>query len=143
MKTVYYLSYSDIPGKDGLIFPNELQSGTYSPGIWVIDLEEFERISDTFIFDAVDNNENQSLKITRVNRSVFQVDTSKYGKFYFRIMRLFFRYEKYVGNSKLIKSDNILYQLVSMDIQKLERICLQNGFFFVGSVDDSIEKSAI
>jgi hypothetical protein len=139
MKAIHYLSNSDKPGIEGLLFPGELLEDTYAPGIWIIDLQNFERLPKTFEFDAVDNNELQSLKMTQVNRTVFQVETSKYGKFYFRIMNTFFHYKKYVGNSKLIDPNNRLYQVVSMDIQKLHRACLENGFFFVGRVDNNIE----
>lgn len=139
MKTIYYLSNSDKQGVAGLLFPAELSKDTYAPGIWVIDLQNFERLPDTLEFDAIDNNDLQILKMTQVNGSVFQVETSKYGKFYFRIMNIFFRYHKYVGNSKLIDRNSRLYQVVSMDIQKLHKACLENGFFFVGRVDDDLK----
>ena len=142
MKAIHYLSYSDKPEVEGLVFPPELLKDTYSPGLWVIDLQDFERMPDTFEFDAVDNNELQSLKMTRVNRSVFQVDTDKYGKFYFRIINIFFRYQKYVGNSKLISGNSKLFQVVSMDIEKLNRTCLDKGFFFVGRVDNNLERTS-
>jgi hypothetical protein len=140
MKAIYYLSYSDKPETEGLLFPSELLQDNYAPGLWVIDLQEFERLPDTFEFDAVDNNELQTLKMTRVNRSVFQVDTDKHGKFYFRILNIFFRYQKYIGNSKLIDPNSRLFQVVSMDTQKLHRTSLDKGFFFVGRVDNNLEQ---
>lgn len=141
MKSIHYLSYSDKPETEGLLFPSELLKNTYSPGLWVIDLQNFERFPNTFEFDAVDNNELQTLKMTRVNRSVFQVETDKYGKFYFRITNIFFRYQKYIGNSKLIDPNSRLYQVVSIDISKLHRTCLDKGFFFVGRVDNNLNNS--
>lgn len=140
MKAIHYLCYSDKPETEGLLFPIELLQDTYAPGLWVIDLQDFERMPDTFEFDAVDNNELQILKMTRVNRSVFQVDTAKHGKFYFRILNIFFRYQKYIGNSKLIGPNSRLYQVVSMDTQKLHRTSLDKGFFFVGRVDNNLEQ---
>jgi len=137
MKSVYYLSYSDIPQKAGLVFPNELQKDIYSPGIWVVAKYRNERILNELEFDAVNDNQLNTLKLVRVNRLVFQVNHEKHGKFFFRISRIFFRYEKYVGSSKEISNDCILYQLTSMNIEKLEQAC-SNGFFFVGRIDTSL-----
>ncbi|MFN8252242.1 MAG: hypothetical protein U0V75_10195 [Ferruginibacter sp.] len=141
MKAIHYLTYSDKPETEGLVFPSELLQNTYAPGLWVIDLQDFERLPDTFEFDAVDNNELQTLKMTRVNRSVFQVDTEKFGKFYFRIVNIYFRYQKYIGKSKLINANSKLLQVVSMDVQKLDRTCVDKGFFFVGRVDNNLERT--
>jgi len=139
MTPIFYLTYSDNPKKDGLVFPSELQKGTYSTGIWVVDFQNRRKNLELLEFDAVDNGELLTLKMTRVNRSVFQVDTKKYGKFYFRISYIYYRYEKYVGESKLIPSENRLFQVVPMDIPKLEYTSLKKGFFFVGRVDNDIE----
>lgn len=139
MKPVYYISYSDSPEKRGFVFPNELQNENYSIGMWVIELLQFEKLRDIFEFDAIENNEVLSLKMTRVNRSVFQVNTFKYGKFYFRIIPLTYHYNKYVGNSKLISHESRLYRVVSMDIEKLEQICLRSRFFFIGRGDNDLE----
>lgn len=140
MKSIHYLCYSDKVETEGLIYPNELSKDTYAPGLWVIDVNNFETLPDIFEFDAVDNNELQTLKMTRVNRFVFQVDTYKHGKFYFRISNIFFRYNKYVGKSKLIDPNSRLYQVVSMDVQKLHKTSLEGGFFFVGRVDNNLEQ---
>src|SRR5687768_4208116 len=99
MKPIYYLSYSDKPRTTGLIFPNELLENSYSPGIWVVDLKKFELLPGEFEFDAVDNNELLTFKMTRVDGTLFHVSTDKYGKFYFRVMSIYFRHKKYVGNS--------------------------------------------
>lgn len=141
-KPVYYLSYSDIPYSEGLVFPNELQAGTYAPGIWVIDIEPLARLADSFEFDAVLNNEVTSYSMDRINRSVFRVQTEKQGQFYFRIMNIFFRYQRYIGKSKLIQPESRLFQVVSMDIQKLSRVCLQERFFFVGRIDNELIKTS-
>lgn len=139
MKEIYYLCYSDRKEIDGLLFPNELFEETYAPGLWVVDLLDFERFPDSFNFKAVDNDEVINFKMTRVNDLVYQVDIPKYGKFYFRIITTFFLYNKYKGNSNLINKKSRLYQVVSMDIQKLHRTCLEKRFFFVGRVDDDLK----
>ncbi len=138
MGTVYYLCYSDIPENTGLVFPAELEPDIYSPGIWTVAIKRHDRFPESFEFDAVNDNQITSTKLIRVRQSVYQVDTEKHGKFFFRINRIFHRYENYVGNSKLIEQSDRLYQLTSMDIQKLERTC-EKGFFFVGRVDNNLE----
>lgn len=140
MKPIYYLSYSDIPGNNGFVFPSELQQYNYSPGSWFVALDSFEAIPDILEFDAVDNNELLSLKLSRVNRMVFLVDTFKYGKFFFRAMHKFYnRYDRYVGNSKLIAPDNRLFQILPLEVQRLENVCKNSRFFFVGRIDSEIE----
>jgi hypothetical protein len=138
IRNVYYLCYSDIKEKTGLVFPAELEPDIYSPGIWTVAIKRQERFAESFEFDAVNDNQIISTKLVRVNRSVYVVDTEKHGKFFFRINHIFYRYENYVGNSNLIEQSDRLYQLTSMDIQKLERTC-EKGFFFVGKVDSNLE----
>lgn len=140
MNPVYYLCNSDIPEINGFLFPTELIEGTYTTGVWILALKHYERISNTYEFDAVDDNELISLKMSRINGNVFQVDTSKHGKFYFRLVNLFYPQLKYVGKSKLIDIENRLLQVVSMDLHKLEIACMNNHFFFVGKVDRNLEK---
>jgi hypothetical protein len=139
---VWYLSYSDSPKKEGLIFPNELLKNTYSPGIWAIDLDRYQRYirEDIYSFDAVDKEEIVNTKLIKINPHVFQVD-SRHGKFFFRIIQLHYRYNKYIGNSNLINKENVLYQVVSMDIPKLNKLCLEEKFFFVGRIDSNLERN--
>lgn len=111
MGTVYYLCYSDMPEKRGLVFPSELEPNTYSSGIWTLAIKRQERFPESFEFDAVNDNQITSTKLVRVNRTVYQVDTEKYGKFFFRINHIFHRYENYVGNSKIIDQNDRIYQL--------------------------------
>lgn len=135
MNPVYYLCYSDNSEKTGLVFPYELLPKTYSPGLWAIDLNQHDIIPSSFSFDAVDDNRLVTFKLTQVNGSVFRVNTKKYGVFYFRIINIYFRYQKYTGNSPLINPNNRLFQVISTDILKLNQICIERKFFFVGKVD--------
>jgi hypothetical protein len=136
MKTIFYLCHSDEPGTIGLLFPGELLKGTYSPGLWFIELRNLENLPDEIEFDAVDNNDLLTLKLVRIDSSVYQVETGKHGRFYFRIMDI--PYLNYVGRSKLINKNSMLYQVVSLDIEKLQKSCLSNDFFFVGRVDTEL-----
>jgi hypothetical protein len=139
MKPVYYLSYSDNPEQDGLVFPSELSLDTYAPGIWAIDTKPSEKVADSYEFDAVDRNELTKLLLVRVNNVVFQVTTPKYGNFFFRIVDAL-SHIRYVGRSKLIEPNNLLYQIVSIDIKKLESVCSDGNFFFVGRIDRNLER---
>lgn len=140
MNSVFYLSYSDIADKEGLVFPSELQQATYSPGIWTVCKNKHMRLPNEFSFDAVDNIEVVNLKLSQVNGNVYSVNTEKYGMFFFRISHIFFRYEKYVGDSKLIDKSDRLYQVYSMNIQHLSKACLENRFYFVGRIDNNLEQ---
>jgi hypothetical protein len=138
LKTIYYLSYSDNAEKEGLVFPNELLEQTYSSGIWIINLKHYERIPKLIDFDVVVNNELKTFKMKKINGFMFQVDANNYGKFYFSILNLTSHFHKYVGNSKLINSNDRLFQVVPIDNQKLNNSCLKEGFFFVGRIDSNL-----
>ena len=137
MGTVYYLCYSDIPEKTGLVFPSELEPESYSLGIWAVAIKRGNRFPEIIEFDAVNDNQITSTKLVKVSRSLYQVDTKIHGKFFFRINHIFNRYNNYVGKSKLIDQNDSLFQLTSIDIQKLEITC-DKGFFFVGRIDDDL-----
>lgn len=136
MKVVYYMCYSDLPGKGGLVFPAELEPDNYSLGIWTIVKKREESLPENFEFDAVNDDQVISMILTRVDGSVYQVNTEKHGKFFFRIIRI--KPMNYIGNSKLIDPDSIIFELIPTDIQKLERTCGEK-FFFVGRVDNNLE----
>lgn len=134
IQQILYLTYSDIKGRGGLLFPQELQPNTYSPGIWV-----FERLSYSFplelVFNAVDNNQVQSLMMKYIGGNTYHVFTEKYGSLFFRALKLSEWYNKYVGNNKNIKSFSTFYQVIPVNTQKLEKLCIESGFFFVGATD--------
>jgi len=140
MKPVYYLSYSDLPENEGMVFPSELQKETYSTGIWVVDLPWYDRRVRNYAFDAVNGNELLSLTMTLIDTNLYLVEANKLGKFYFRIMRLSSRYNRYVGNSSLIEPNNRLYQVVPLNVQQIEDSCLKSRFFFVGRIDNNISR---
>ncbi|MCB0497223.1 MAG: hypothetical protein KDC79_13875 [Cyclobacteriaceae bacterium] len=137
MNPVYYLSYSDSPRNYGLVFPSELQEDTYSPGIWVV-AQNYNGYENEFIFDAVDKGELISLNMVRIGNSVFQVSTANYGKIFFRIRSIHWYYNMYTGNSNLIKPGQRLLQVVPMDYRRLENLCREELFFFVGKVDNDL-----
>jgi hypothetical protein len=136
MQEVLYLSYSN--QQDGLIFPNELEKGIYSPGMWIIQATSINECSSEFFFNAVENNEIAKLTIRRVSNSNYQVDTLKYGKINLRLVEIYWRYQNYVGNSQLIDRNLKFFQLVPIDIPKITRLCLEEKFFLIGKIDEDI-----
>lgn len=136
MQEVLYLSYSN--QQDGLIFPNELEKGIYSPGMWIIQATSINECSSDFFFNAVENNEIAKLTIRRVSNSNYQVDTLKYGKINLRLVEIYWRYQNYVGNSLLIDRNLKFFQLVPIDIPKITRLCLEEKFFLIGKIDEDI-----
>lgn len=136
MQEVLYLSYSN--QQDGLIFPNELEKGIYSPGMWIIQATSINECSSDFFFNAVENNEIAKLTIRRVSNSNYQVDTLKYGKINLRLVEIYWRYQNYVGNSQLIDRNLKFFQFVPIDIPKITRLCLEEKFFLIGKIDEDI-----
>jgi len=141
MENILYLSYSNI--NDGLVFPNELSDGIYSPGMWVLQSESINKTNSNYHFDAVDKNELIKLNLSKIQNNYFQVDTKKYGKINFRLLEIYWRYQNYVGNSNLINRQLKFFQLVPIDIPKLSTLCLENNFFLVGKIDEELEKSSL
>lgn len=137
MQEVLYLSYSN--QQDGLIFPNELEKGIYSPGMWIIQATSINECSSEFFFNAVENNEIVKLTIRRISNSNYQVDTLKYGKINLRLVEIYWRYQNYVGNSQLINRNLKFFQLVPIDIPKITRLCLEEKFFLIGKIDEDIK----
>jgi hypothetical protein len=137
MDSILYLTYSDIAERNGLVFPNELNEGTYAPGIWFVALSQNECLPDVLEFDAVYKNELQTLKMRRVDNYIYQVDTKLFGEFSFRVINTKIRNQKYIGKSTLINDNIKLYQIkpIEKDIQRLNNACLDKGFFFVGKID--------
>ena len=76
MGTVYYLCYSDIPEKTGLVFPSELEPESYSLGIWAVAIKRGNRFPEIFEFDAVNDNQITSTKLVKVSRSLYQPQTT-------------------------------------------------------------------
>ncbi|MBA6157385.1 hypothetical protein H3Z83_12780 [Tenacibaculum sp. S7007] len=141
MESILYLSYSNV--SDGLVFPNELSEGVYSPGMWVLQSENINATNELYDFDAVDENKLIKLNLSKIQNNYFQVDTRKYGKINFRLHEIYYRYQNYVGNSNLINPHLKFFQLVPIDIPKLSNLCLEKGFFLVGKIDEEMNKASL
>ncbi len=136
MDKIFYLSYSNV--EEGLIFPNELENGVYSPGMWVLQSKNLSQAKEKYLFDAINKNEVVPLILNKVNKDYFQVDTLKYGKIYFRLKKIYKRHQFYNGKSTLINNDLSFFQLIPISIPKLTQLCLENNFYLIGSIDEDI-----
>lgn len=141
MENILYLTYSN--DQEGLVFPNELEQGIYAPGMWVIQAENIHKTRDSYLIDAIDNNELVKLNVSKVNGTLFQVDTIKYGSVFLRLKEIYERYNKYVGNSNWINENSRFFQLIPIEIPKLTELCLSRKFFLIGRMDDNLEKASL
>ena len=141
MENILYLTYSN--NQEGLVFPNELEEGIYAPGMWEIQAENIYKTNDSYLIDAIDNDELVKLNVSRVNGTLFQVDTIKYGSIFLRLKEIYERYNKYVGNSNWITENSRFFQLIPIEIPKLTELCLSKKFFLIGRMDDNLEKASL
>lgn len=138
MNIVYYLCETDKPEQDGLVFVKELDSNTYSLGNWYIEIRPNERNPKFLEFDAIIDNAQQKLILNRFNRNIYIIELKNLGIVYMRLVRAFERHKKYIGNSKLISCDSKLFQIVPMNVQELESLCRETGFYFIGKNDNDL-----
>lgn len=132
---VYYLSfYSEQPG---FLFPDELPKNYYSPGLFIIEPGSDGRFSSGYTFDAMDNGRRISLKMVRANEgdpnsTLYVVRTKHYGSFWFNLERINQRF-RYIGNKQQLLNHNPLGVAMAADSVKLERVCHNFNFYFIGS----------
>lgn len=132
--------------KTGLVFANELPENYFSPGVFIIEENKHGDLGMSYTFNAVQNSEEIRLSLTKytsenesdnillsVRSRTFMVQTKQYGQFNFRAYPVNWRYNKYVGKRKYLKKHNRLWVLKPLNIQKLEQVSIEHGFYFVGS----------
>ena len=134
MKQVWYLCLNNKFRKAGFVFPNELDDDYYSPGFFVIESsEDVNRFFDSYIFWAVDKGKFTKTILNRNNKG-FIVDTGKYGEFHFEAIFAPTPMNRYVGVSTDVKEiKSKLYILKCSDIEKLEKVCREYDFYFIGN----------
>lgn len=141
MKPVYYLCHSDKPGIVGFVFPGELVPDTYSPGIWAVTPNSAGLLDDVYVFDAVNNTELEKFELRHLHKTIYQVNHPKHGNIRFRIVMWHVGKDIcYLGTSPLISTPNV-FQVVPMDVAKLEELCSSSQFFFTGQVDENMINS--
>lgn len=132
---VYYLSYYS--EQQGFLFPNELPKNYYSPGLFLVEPNENGTFSYRYTFDAMDNGNRISLKLTRANEgdpnsTLYVVRTKNYGSFWFNLESINQRI-RYIGRNPKLGNHNPMAVAMTTDSDKLERVCKNYNFYFIGS----------
>ena len=135
---VLYLCLNGDP-EPGLVFPDELKEGFYSPGLFFIEEKDTGNLAFRYQFDAFETGRRISLSLEQFEEypegEVFQVQTQRYGRILFRALRLEGAISRYVGSRRYLQNHNPLRILEVADERRLEEICQEDDFFFVGSTE--------
>lgn len=132
---VYYLSfYSE---QLGFLFPKELPKNYYSPGLFLVEPEGDGTFSYGYTFDAMDNGNRISLKLIRANEdnpssTLYVVRTKHYGSFWFNLENIN-QNIRYIGENPKLANHNPMAVAMTTDPDKLERVCKNYNFYFIGS----------
>lgn len=143
--SVLYLCYKNIYNEVGFVFPSELPENYYSPGFFVITKSYLDVQSDKYDFfdeyDFLAMYEGKLLKTTlrKTNKNNFIVNVGKLGEFCFEAKFVSNWINRYIG-SKRVKEikGNSMYVLISKDNERLESVCREHDFYFVGETEDKI-----
>jgi hypothetical protein len=132
---VYYLSfYIEI---SGFLFPEELPKNYYAPGLFLIEMDNDRRFSYGYTFDAMDNGRRISLIMIRADEGdqdskLYVVKTLHYGSFWFNLEKINPNLV-YKGSKEQLLNHNEFRVAKSTDSGKLERVCHNFDFYFIGS----------
>ncbi|WP_170790257.1 hypothetical protein [Ruegeria lacuscaerulensis] len=134
-KEILYLSY--FPQEDGFLFPDELPDHYFSPGLFIAEEDGSETLPYAYRFDAMDAGRRVQLNLVRFpeadeNSNLYVVHTDFYGDFWFSLdkMNPALRYR---GRRPMLRGHQKFRIAVTRDSQKLERVCKEFDFYFIGS----------
>lgn len=132
---VYYLSFYG--EQSGFLFPNELPKNYYSPGLFLVEPEGDGTFAYGYAFDAMDNGNRISLKLTRAyegnpSSALYVVRTKHYGSFWFNLENINPSI-RYIGGNPKLANHNPMAVAMTTDPDKLERVCKNYNFYFIGS----------
>ncbi|WP_201491397.1 hypothetical protein [Pseudomonas paracarnis] len=132
---VYYLSFYGERG--GFLTPEELPKNYYSPGLFLLESEADGRYVYSYSFDAMDNGKRISLALVMANENnpdstLYVVKTKHYGSFWFNLEKIN-PHLRYIGNKVQLKSHRDFSIVIPTDSDKLERVCHNFNFYFIGS----------
>ena len=135
MNSVLYLSFDLRAEKSGFVFPSELEGNVYSPGIFIIVGPPMYRFDDTYIFEAFERRRCVKLQLRWARKNIFFVSTKRYGTFYFKAKLIHREFNSYLGRRRVIQANERLYDVIPLQPQRLEDVCIKHDFFFLGSVE--------
>lgn len=134
-RIVYYLSF--FSAEVGFLFPDELPQNYYSPGLFLVESESNNNCANSYVFDAMDNGKRIDLKLIKANEgdaesALYMVKTEHYGIFWFNLERINTEF-RYRGSHPQLKNHSDFFVAVTTDHEKLERVCQEFNFYFIGN----------
>ena len=146
IENVLYLSLNSKFKDVGFMFPDELEINHYSPGFFIIEkrntlINQEKEFCDEYTFLAVEDGKIEKLLLIadeEYNKhhqsNLFVVDTHKYGELRFEAIYVPSTINRYVGKRYDFenKKNNYFYILKCLDMERLESICNEHKFYFVG-----------
>ncbi len=135
-RRVLYLSF--YRPEEGFLFPDELPDQYYSPGLFLVEEEGHGRLSSSYLFDAMDGGRRVTLQMTRHDEgnqlsNLYVVRTDLFGTFGFSLTGINPKLAKYRGGRPQLQNHNRLRIAVTQNSRKLERICEEFDFYFIGA----------
>ncbi len=132
---VYYLSFYSELG--GFLFPGELPANYYSPGLFLVQPTSSGSYPYNYLFEVMDRGKRISLALFRANESnprstLYVVRTKNYGSFWFNLERINPSI-RYIGGNHQLKNHEDFSVVMPTDPDKLERVCQDFDFYFIGS----------
>lgn len=132
---VYYLSF--FAERAGFLFPDELPNDYYSPGLFLVLPEQNGTYKYAYTFDAMDNGRRVSLSLVRADEgnprsTLYVVKTDNYGSFWFDFRGINPQF-RYIGVRRSLSNHSNFSVAFSTDADKLERVCKDFNFYFIGS----------
>lgn len=135
MKEILYLSL--FSPENALLFPTELPDGYFSPGLFVAEEDPKGLAAYEYSFDAMDAGNRVTLNLVRQDEAnptatLYAVRTEKFGIFFFSLVEMNPIY-RYIGKKTSLRKHQNFRIAVTRDAQKLERVCQNFNFYFIGS----------
>lgn len=139
---ILYLSV--FPPETALLFPNELPDAYFAPGLFIAQQEVGGTLPYSYSFDAMDGDQRVSLQLVRHDEAdrdanLYVVHTKHYGSFWFSLEPINPEF-RYRGRKQRLRDHADLRMAVARDSQKLERVCKEFDFYFIGSTLDDEER---
>ncbi len=127
---VLYLCRSS-KAKPGWVFPDEEEDCDF-PGGFFIE-EQAGKLQDSYLLEAISQEKLVILSLQKKERQIFMTPSPAGKIFYFRARRT---KEPYVGKRSQLQHHQPFWRLEVLQPQRLEEACQQDGFYFVGAVEE-------
>ena len=114
----------------GLVFPDELPEGVYSPGEFFV-VAPGQTLAQEYSFDAVNLGEVVVESLVQVAPYLYAVK-NPLGTFIFQAFHMLgYRYS---GRKNSLSAENHIWLLAPANVEFLERMVREAAFYFIGRV---------